>query len=333
MAIAASTETEIRPSSRPEVLPIALRDAVPGDHPALMALEGTAANAGAAMIQARTHFFARTQAYPVARVLVAERGRSILGVLCVTLSSVRVGGEACEAGYIFNVRVEPSRQGHGLGPIMMEAATQWLEDQGARYVTGLIKTTNVPSMKMVTRLGWEIVDRFDYLVLDLIRFPPDPQATARPVSIWDDPVQAAARFDSVFFHHFVPRRIDRELFAPRAFGGYAGSGTASVADGNAWLSLWDDRHQRGLDPRGFPALKAYDVTLQGPGGFRAFTALAGMLRTRGLRRLLMPVRLDDQARGLLAPYTEEFVDFNYVVKPLNGAPTLPPGPVYFDVRH
>ena len=37
-----------------------------------------------------------------------------------------------------------------------EAAEQWAQGQGAAYLTGLIKASNAPSMKMVTALGFGV---------------------------------------------------------------------------------------------------------------------------------------------------------------------------------
>lgn len=320
------------PAAIPGGCPV-LRDASEDDHGVLLALEGSAPHAGAALIQARTNFFARTRAYPVSRVLVAEQAGAVLGVLCVVLGAVRVGGNPCQAGYIFNVRVDPTRQARGIGPMLMDAATEWLERQGAHHVTGLIKTSNLPSMKMVTRLGWEVVDRYDYLVLDLARFAPDPEVRVRRTSVWEGAEVAPSRFEAVVLQHFVPLHLDRELFAPLPAGSYAGSWQATARDGSAWVSIWDDRRRRGLDPRRFRAVKGFDVSLEGPGGFRAFSAIASALRDEGNDQLLLPLRLTHASRTLLAPYTEDTVEFNFVVKGLNGAGPLPPGPVYFDIRH
>jgi hypothetical protein len=237
------------------------------------------------------------------------------------------------AGYSFNTRVAPSMRGRGIGSLLMREAGAWVEEQGAPYLTGLIGVNNVASMAMVTGLGWEPIARFDYLVLDLSRFVPDPEVHIRKVDALGDPAHAAWRFGEVYLHHFVPRYLVSDLFQPHPRGPYLGSLTAFGPGGSAWVSLWDDRVRRGLDPERIRAVKAYDVTLKGEGGFRAFAAIAATLRTMSLDHLLLPLPHDLTVRALLEPYTSAVVEFNFCVKRLNGADPVPPGPVYFDIRH
>ncbi|HKW92399.1 MAG TPA: GNAT family N-acetyltransferase [Methylomirabilota bacterium] len=312
---------------------VSLREATAADHEALQALDGSAKDVGAALIQARRNFFSRTRAYGRSRIIVAEHEGRVVGVLCLALTPVRVAGRPCSAGYMFNIRVEPGQQTRGLGSQMMKAGMEWLESQGCRYATGLIVASNAPSMKMVTTLGWERIACFDYMVLDLARFAPDPSVHIRKVDALGDPAHAAWRFGEVSLHHFVPRYLVSELFEPHPSGPYMGSLTAFGPGGSAWVSLWDDRARRGLDPERIRAVKAFDVTLKGAGGFRAFSAIAATLREAGLDQLLIPLPHDTGARAVLETFAEEVVEFNFVVKRLNGAAPVPPGPVYFDIRH
>jgi len=102
---------------------IVLRAATEEDHEALIALEGTAPNAGAELLQARRNFFARTDAYPSSRVLVAEQDGVVVGVECVAMTEVRVAGGHRKTAYSFNTRVLPGLQRRRLGPSMLEAAS------------------------------------------------------------------------------------------------------------------------------------------------------------------------------------------------------------------
>ena len=310
-----------------------LREATEDDHASLLALDHSAPHAGAALIQARANFFARTDAYPVSQVLVAEREGAVIGVECLALTDVRVGGVGCSAGYFFNMRVQPGHQGRGLGPAMLEAGERWARGQGASYATGLIKQSNTPSMKMVAALGWETVSRFDYLVLDLARFDGMAEPRAVQFDLYRDPHLMRLRLTPVQSHQFVPLFLEKELFSPAPVGSYAGSWTAISRRGTAWLSLWDDRAARGLDPFAFRAVKAFDLMLDGPEALGAFASLVGVLRERGVSQLLVPLPAESATCALLRPFAAEVVDFNFVVKRLPDGPPVPPGPFYFDIRH
>jgi len=312
---------------------VTIRPATAADHDALQALDGAAPDSGARLLQARRNFFARMAAYDRTRVLVAEQAHRVVGVQCVALTAVRVAGRPCLAGYSFNTRVGPGQQTRGVGTRLLKAGAEWLEGQGCQYVTGLIGVSNEASMKMVRAAGWEAVARFDYLILNLDRFGPDSAVRIRKVDALGDPAHAAWRFGEVSLHHFVPRYLVSELFRPYPKGPYMGSLTAFGPGGSAWVSLWDDRVQRGLDPDVVRAVKAYDVTLKGAGGFRAFSAIANTLREAGLDHVLMPLPHDTATRAVLEPYAGEIVELNFVIKRLNGAGPLPPGPIYFDIRH
>jgi GNAT superfamily N-acetyltransferase len=325
-----STSTSILAQESAE---IALREATEDDHPALLELEGSAPHTGAELLQARADFFARTEAYPVAQVLVAEREGAVIGVECIALTDVRVNGISCTAGYSFNTRVQPGVQRRGLGSAMIRAGERWAESQGASYLTGFIKTTNTPSMKMVTALGWETVARFDYLVLELARFDGITAPRAVRFDLYQDPHLLGLRTAAVRAHHFVPLFLEKELFAPAPEGSYAGSYTASTRHGTAWLSLWDDRVARGLDPATFCAVKAFDLVLEGSQALSAFAGLAGVLRASGIRHLLLPLPAESYARALLGPFAADLVEMNHVVKRLAGRPPVDPGPTYFDIRH
>src|SRR5262245_5667278 len=318
----------------PEQTETLLREASEDDHSALLALEGSSSShTGAELLQARANFFARSDAYSMSKVLVAEQDGEVIGVECLALTDVRVAGHSCTAGYSFNTRVEPGRQRRGLGPALLLAAERWAEEQGASYLTGFIKTTNIPSMKMVTNLGWETVARFDYLILELARFDGIAAPRAGHIDLYRDPHVMELRQAAVRSHHFVPLFLEKELFSPAPEGAYAGSLTASNRHGAAWLSLWDDRIARGLDPTAFRAVKGFDLMLEGPGAINAFAGLADVLRARGIRYLPTPLPAASSACGLLRPFAAEIIDMNHVVKRLGGRPPVPPGLTYFDIRH
>src|SRR5262245_64723192 len=199
----------------PEQTETVLREASEDDHAALLALEGSSfSHTGAEFLQPRANFFARSDAYSTSQVLVAEQDGEVIGVECLALTDVRVGGHSCTAGYSFNTRVLPGLQRRGLGTALLLATERWAEEQGTSYLTGLIKTTNAPSMKMVTNLGWETVARFDYLILELARFDGIAAPRAGHIDLYRDPHVVELRQAAVRSHHFVPLFLEKELFSP-----------------------------------------------------------------------------------------------------------------------
>jgi hypothetical protein len=188
-------------------------------------------------------------------------------------------------------------------------------------------------MKMVTALGWETAARFDYLVLELARFDGMAEPRAVQFDLYRDPHLMRLRLAAVQFHHFAPVCLEREFFSPAPEGAYAGSRTAISRRGTDWLSVWDDRAGRGLDPFAFRAVKAFDLMLEGPEALGAFASLVGVLRARGVRQLLVPLPAESTACAMLRPFAADLVDFNFVVKRLGDSAPVPPGPLYFDIRH
>ncbi len=310
-----------------------IRDAGATDHESLMALEGSAPHAGAALLQARRDFFARPRAYAIARTLVAERRGELLGVACGAITEVTVAGSPCRAGYIFNVRVRPDCKRSGLGDALMAELEEWFLRHGVGYFTGLIKSDNRPSLGLVTSRGWAELARIDYLVLDLGRFDPAPEADVHQLSVPDDLAEGIWDFLPWSHRHFAPRTLERAMRTRPPLGGCAGTIEAVRPGGRARLSLWDDRMRRGLDTTTFPVVKSYDLRVSGTAGTRALSAVGAHLAKQGLRNVLLPVPHDDPLREWLAPATEESIEFTFVVRPVNGAEPVPPGPVYFDIRH
>jgi len=73
--------------------------------------------------------------------------------------------------------------------------------------------------------------------------------------------------------------------------------------------------------------------IEGREALDAFTNLAGVLRLHGVRQLLVPLPAESAACAMLRPFAEEIVDLNFVVKCLDDSGPVPPGPLFFDIRH
>jgi len=47
----------------------------------------------------------------------------------------------------------------------------------------------------------------------------------------------------------------------------------------------------------------------------------------------VPLPAESTACAMLRPFEADLVGFNFVVKRLGDSPPVPPGPLYFDIRH
>jgi len=203
---------------------------------------------------------------------------------------------------------------------------------GASYFTGLIKTTNAPSMKMVTAMGFETIGRFDYLVLDLARFEPERTPRAVQFDLYRDPHLMRLRLAAVQSHHFVPVFLERELFSPPPEGAYTGSWTAGERSAQRGCPLGRQTRpaSRSLC---LPRRQSLRHHAGGTGGARRLHEPGrGAALARG-PAALVPLPAESAACAMLRPFAEEIVDLNFVVKCLDDSGPVPPGPLFFDIRH
>jgi ribosomal protein S18 acetylase RimI-like enzyme len=80
-------------------------------------------------------------------ILVARRAGSVVG-------SVRVGHDG-HRGWIYYLAVQPERQQHGLGRLLVDSAEAWLRDRGVRKLQLMVRETNQQVIGFYEAIGYE----------------------------------------------------------------------------------------------------------------------------------------------------------------------------------
>ncbi len=86
-----------------------------------------------------------------AEILVAERGRQLVGTVCV--------GHDGHRGWLYQVAVEPKLRHQGIGRKLVRAAEDWLLERGVPKVQLMIRPTNEGVRRFYESLGYELTPR------------------------------------------------------------------------------------------------------------------------------------------------------------------------------
>jgi len=101
-------------------------------------------------------FFARVKAYESYKVIVAcEEGR-IVGSHAWAIRDVFLDGQLNRIGYSFQTFISPNHRKKGLAKHLLQYMEDQLIQNGAILVYGLILEGNLPSMKLVESLGFQL---------------------------------------------------------------------------------------------------------------------------------------------------------------------------------
>lgn len=100
---------------------------------------------------------------PNARLLIGVEGDAVI-------ASVMVGHDG-HRGWFYYLAVAPDRQGRGLGRRMVEAAEDWLRDQGMPKVQLLIRDTNLGVASFYEGIGYA---RSPVIMMQKWLKPPSP---------------------------------------------------------------------------------------------------------------------------------------------------------------
>lgn len=91
-------------------------------------------------------------AEPRARVVVAERGGTVVGM--ATGQLVISTAEGAPSAWIEDVVVARGARGSGVGRRLVEAVVAWAGELGATRCQLLVDRQNVPALRFYSRIGW-----------------------------------------------------------------------------------------------------------------------------------------------------------------------------------
>ena len=132
-----------------------VREAVPGDNAALLALDRQCVMAAATpvMFDRSPDFFARSRPYAYWRAYVAESEQGLIGVAAMALKTVLVRGRRVRAAYFYDLRVAPEFRRLGVAKAMGDALREHTRALAPTVVYSLVMEGNVPSHSFVEARG------------------------------------------------------------------------------------------------------------------------------------------------------------------------------------
>ena len=112
----------------------------------------------------RRRFIDRAAIFADHQLLVAEEDKQVVGTGAVSVKRTHVGGRPVSLGYVFDVRTDPAVRRRGVGRALVEAAEEYLAGRSVDGVYAHIVTSNVPSLRLFAKLGYERLRQLILLV-------------------------------------------------------------------------------------------------------------------------------------------------------------------------
>jgi ribosomal protein S18 acetylase RimI-like enzyme len=176
----------------------------PEDDPALMRLERLCPRGlPEPFVHYRRRFIDRAALFSDHQLLVAEHEGVIVGTVAIAVKRTHVGNRPVSLGYVFDVRTDPAVRRQGIGQTLVEAVHDYLIGRGVDGAYGHIEASNVASLKLFAKMGYERVRQ-----LMILSFQPFPMI--------DVPDYMPRVYDDHTVDHDVVMAVHstRDLFVP-----------------------------------------------------------------------------------------------------------------------
>ena len=316
----------------------------PEDDPVLMDLERQSPRGlPEPFVHYRRRFIDRAALFPDHRLLVAEHDGAIAGTAAVIVKRTRIGGEPVSLGYVFDVRAAPALRRRGIGQSLLAAIDEVLIARGVDGVYAHIVASNMPSLKLFAKLGYQTQRPIVLLIFQPLPANNGPRSTPRPAS---DP---AAGQDRIAVVHGA-----RDLYVPdvaervKDFGFERWSEDLGDA-GFAGMSLFDQGSVFQQWPADLPFLSEEEMQRRDQKSLRLFDEVgsdnAALLRSvfdalrdraagGNVSDLTLLVDRVDRVPALFFAEAVRQIDYWMVFKSLRPGwtPEWQDGPIYLDAR-
>lgn len=128
----------------------------PNDDPALMALERLCPRGlPEPFVHYRRRFIDRAAIFADHQLFVAEEAGLVIGTVAVCVKRTHIGPDPVSLGYVFDVRTHPEHRRHGIGQALVQTIDNYLIERGVDGVYGHIVSTNIASLKLFAKMGYE----------------------------------------------------------------------------------------------------------------------------------------------------------------------------------
>jgi ribosomal protein S18 acetylase RimI-like enzyme len=316
----------------------------PDDDPALMALERLCPRGlPEPFIHYRRRFVDRAALFADYELFVAENDGNIIGTGAVGLKRTHIGGQPVSLGYVFDIRTNPAYRRRGIGQALVEAIDDYLIECGMDGVYGHIIATNVASLKLFAKMGYQRLRQIMMLIY-------------QPYPMFDIPDWMPRHEDHHCTDHELIEAVhrSRDLYVPdvsehvKDFGFQRWSldmGSAQFAG----MSLFDQSNvfqqwpahlpyptEEEMKTRGTKSLRLFDeVGIHNSHLLQTiFDTLRDLAVTDRVSKLTMLIDRMDRIPTFLYSEASNQLEYWMVFKSLNPdwTPEWQDGPIYVDAR-
>ncbi len=337
-----------------------IREAVREDDARLLALEAESPQgSGTSILLERSTYFYRSALADRGKVLVAEEGDRLVGVMAYVLREVWIEGEVVPVAYSYDLRADASyRRSMKRGLFLLwKCLEASIHAEGARLIYGHVKHDNEAMLSIHLRTGSQPIGDFDVITVPTRRGRTDLESVEDPISVAEEHAQVLGKCN------MMPVALS-DLYRRGAAAGYLrGVFRRTEGPSQARVSVWDisDVHRSRvmrlpLPLRGLGAITAplarvlpvpcvprpgdsvafwhlFDFHTQGPAGTRLLAqGIAGVSKLAAAQGVHVLSLIRPHGIGPKFPHMLLKNTLTYRTMARSIAGVLPKPPLYVDVR-